>query len=131
MLYPVYVEMGDEDHAHGMVIPDFPGCFSASDAWETIPARVQEAIEVWMDGESIPLPKATPLEALAQHPDYQYGGVWMLIEVESARLRPVRSRRVNITLPEDVLERIDRYSAQHHLSRSGFLAKAAEIALRP
>ncbi len=27
MLYPVYVHMGDEDHAHGITIPDFPGCF--------------------------------------------------------------------------------------------------------
>jgi len=31
MLYPVYVHLGDETHAHGVTIPDFPGCFSAAD----------------------------------------------------------------------------------------------------
>ena len=103
MLYPVYVEIGDKKHAHSMVIPDFPGCFSAADDWEAIPAMVQEAVEVWMDGEEISLPKPTPLEKLAKHPDYQYGGVWMLIEIDLAKLRPARVRRVNITLPEDVL----------------------------
>ena len=30
MLYPVYVHIGDADHAHGVTFPDFPGCFSAA-----------------------------------------------------------------------------------------------------
>ncbi len=33
--------------------------------------------------------------------------------------------RINITLPEDVLERIDRFAADRGLSRSTFLAPAA------
>ena len=130
MLYPVYVEIGDKKHAHSMVIPDFPGCFSAADDWEAIPAMVQEAVEVWMDGEEISLPKPTPLEKLAKHPDYQYGGVWMLIEIDLAKLRPARVRRVNITLPEDVLASIDAYAQTQHLSRSGFIAKATQAAMR-
>ncbi len=31
MLYPVYVHQGDAEHAHGVTLPDFPGCFSAAD----------------------------------------------------------------------------------------------------
>ena len=130
MLYPVYVEMGDEKHAHSMVIPDFPGCFSAADEWERIPHMVQEAVEVWIEGEDIALPKATPLEEIDRHPDYQYGGVWMLIDIDVSRLRPARVKRVNITLPEDVLLRIDAYADAHHMTRSGFLARAAEMAIR-
>lgn len=130
MLYPVYVEMGDDKHAHSMVIPDFPGCFSAADEWDKIPAMVQEAVEVWIEGEDVSLPVVTPLEELAKHPDYQYGGVWMLIDVDVSRLRPARVKRVNITLPEDVLERIDSYAESHHMTRSGFLAKAADMAIR-
>ena len=129
MLYPVYVEMGDATHAHSMAIPDFPGCFSAADDWSQIPAMVQEAVEVWIEGEDLPLPPPTPLETLAQHPDYQYGGVWMLVDVDISRLRPARVKRVNITLPEDVLAKIDAYASTHHMTRSGFLAKAAETAL--
>ena len=29
MLYPIGIEMGDETHAYGVVVPDVPGCFSA------------------------------------------------------------------------------------------------------
>lgn len=130
MLYPVYVELGDEAHAHSMVIPDFPGCFSAADDWDRIPAMVQEAVEVWIEGEDVALPAPSPLEVLAKHPDYQYGGIWMLVDVDVSRLRPARVRRVNITLPEDVLTRIDRYAESHHMTRSGFLASAAEAAMR-
>ena len=31
MLYPVYVHVGDDQYAHSVTIPDFPGCFSAAD----------------------------------------------------------------------------------------------------
>ena len=37
----------------------------------------------------------------------------------------VRAVRVNVTLPENVLARIDAFAAQAGYSRSGFLAKAA------
>src|SRR5690349_3235948 len=119
MLYPVYVELGDEKHAHSMVIPDFPDCFSAADDWDQIPTMVQEAVEVWIEGEDVTLPPATPLEVLAKSADYQYGGVWMLVDVDVSRLRPARVKRVNITLPEDVLARIDAYAEAHHMTRSG------------
>jgi hypothetical protein len=37
--------------------------------------------------------------------------------------------RVNVTLPSDVLEQIDRYVEAHGLSRSGFLAQATNKAI--
>jgi metal-responsive CopG/Arc/MetJ family transcriptional regulator len=33
--------------------------------------------------------------------------------------------RVNVTLPEDLLQAVDRYAEEHGFSRSGLLAKAA------
>jgi metal-responsive CopG/Arc/MetJ family transcriptional regulator len=33
--------------------------------------------------------------------------------------------RINVTLPDDILSRIDAYAAENGLSRSGFLARAA------
>jgi predicted RNA binding protein YcfA (HicA-like mRNA interferase family) len=38
---------------------------------------------------------------------------------------PTKPGRVTVTLPEDVLEEIDRFAETHGFSRSGFLAKAA------
>ena len=56
MLYPVYVHIGDAKTAHGMSLPDFPGCFSAADNWHDIPQKVQEAVECHMAGEELPIP---------------------------------------------------------------------------
>ncbi|HRY15402.1 MAG: type II toxin-antitoxin system HicB family antitoxin [Candidatus Competibacteraceae bacterium] len=123
MLYPVYVHLGDETHAHGVTIPDFPGCFSAADRWEDLPANIQEAIEVWCEGEDIALPTPTSLESLIKQPDYQ-DGVWMLIDIDLARL-PTRPVPVDVSLPEGLVQRMDDYIASRHLTRSSFLARAA------
>ncbi len=40
--------------------------------------------------------------------------------------KPVRAVRVNITLPEDVLARIDAHAARAGMNWSGFLAHAAK-----
>ena len=78
--YPVYVHPGDDSHAHGVALPDFPGCFSAADEWADIPGKVQEAVEVYCEGEDMELPKPGPLEGLRGLPEYQ-GGEWMMVTV--------------------------------------------------
>ncbi|WP_020508147.1 type II toxin-antitoxin system HicB family antitoxin [Lamprocystis purpurea] len=127
MLYPVYVHPGDADHAHGVTIPDFPGCFSAADRWEDLPAKVQEAVEVYCEGEDLNIPEPTPWETIASRPDYQ-DGVWLLADIDLTRLR-ARSVRLTVSLPEGLVRRIDAYAKAQHMSRSGFLAKAAAEAL--
>jgi predicted RNase H-like HicB family nuclease len=127
MLYPVYIQVGDEGHAHGIEFPDFPGCFSAADDWQAINRMAQEAVECHLAGESKPLPAPTALEILAADSRYE-GGVWMLVDLDVARLDPI-PKRVNISLPCSLLSQIDEYAQTHHLTRSGFLAKAAQEAM--
>ena len=105
MLYPVYIHLGDEDHAHGVTIPDFPGCFSAADDWQDLPKMVQEAIELWCEGQNLALPKPTALDILVNNPDYA-DGVWMLMEVDVSTLetKPVR---LNISMPQSLVSEID------------------------
>jgi len=124
MLYPAFVELGDETHAYGVVLPDFPGCFSAADDAADLPAKVQEAVEVYFDGEGLPLPPPSDLAALRQRPEFTYDGVWMLFDIDTSRLS-TRARRFNATLPENLLAAIDSHVAEHGGSRSGFLAEAA------
>lgn len=128
MLYPVYVHPGDERHAHGVTFPDFPGCFSAADDWADLPRLIQEAVEVYFEGEAVEVPPPTPLEVLARDPAY-VGGTWLLVDIDLERVNP-RRVRLNVSLPAALVARIDRYAAAHHLSRSGFLAQAAEQRLR-
>ena len=32
VVFPIAIELGDDDHAFGVVVPDLPGCFSAGDS---------------------------------------------------------------------------------------------------
>lgn len=124
MLYPVYVHAGDENHYHGVTLPDFPGCFSGADTWEDLPANIQEAVEVHFEGEDMEIPEPTPLEKLVANPEYR-GGAWMMADIDLGRIRS-KSVRINISLPGYLVRRIDEYAKGQHLSRSGFIAKAAE-----
>ena len=53
-------------------------------------------------------------------------GVAILVAVKTQAPKAVR---VNVTLPEDVLEQIDRFAEAHGFTRSGFLAQAAKRAM--
>jgi predicted RNase H-like HicB family nuclease len=125
MLYPVYVHK-DSESAYGVTFPDFPGCFSASDDLEGLPRLAQEAVEVHFEGEDTEIPPPTALEKLAADPAYE-GGAWLLIDIDLAKVNP-KSVRLNISLPANLVGEIDRYVAEHHMTRSG-LAKAAQQAM--
>ncbi len=122
MLYPVYVHK-DPDSAYGMTFPDFPGCFSAADDLGEIPRLAQEAVEVHFDGEDVEIPTPAPIEKLAADPIYE-GGFWLLLDVDLSKVN-TKSVRLNISLPANLVGQIDHYAAKHHMTRSGFLAKAA------
>jgi hypothetical protein len=57
--------------------------------------------------------------AIAENKD----AVAVLIEAPAAE---VKSVRINITMPADVLDQIDRYAEREGFTRSGFLAQAAK-----
>ena len=76
------------------------------------------------DGEAVPEPSS--LTSVMADPANR-DGVAILVAVKSQAPKAVR---VNVTLPEDVLEQIDRFAATHGLTRSGFLAQAAKRAIK-
>ncbi|WP_111520752.1 type II toxin-antitoxin system HicB family antitoxin [Cupriavidus phytorum] len=83
MLYPVHIEPGDATHAHGITVPDFPGCFSAADDWSEIPGNVQQAAEAhFADGEPIPGP--SDLQQWVESRQYE-GGFWVLVDIDLSR----------------------------------------------
>lgn len=88
--------------------------------------EVIEAIEchiegLLIDGESIPIPQT--VEFHQNNPAYA-GGVWAIVSVDISKLSG-KTRRVNITLPERVLNMVDKYATEHGETRSGFITQAA------
>lgn len=125
MRYPVVIHK-DPDSDYGVTVPDLPGCFSAGETMDEALTAVTEAIEchlegLMLDGEPIPLP--TSVERYKDNPDFA-GGVWALATIDLAKLSG-KARRVNVTIPERVLNRIDDYAARHGESRSGLITQAA------
>jgi predicted RNase H-like HicB family nuclease len=126
MLYPVYVHK-DPDSVYGVTFPDFPGCFSAAEDLEGLAAMAQEAVEVHLEGEDVEIPTPSAIEELAADPTYE-AGFWMVIDIDLTKVN-TKSVRLNISLPARLVGEIDRYAAEHHMTRSGFLAKAAQQAM--
>ncbi|HVR48526.1 MAG TPA: type II toxin-antitoxin system HicB family antitoxin [Pseudorhodoferax sp.] len=123
MLYPIYVHK-DEGSAYGATFPDFPGCFAAADELADLPRAAQEAAEAHFGADDEPIPAASAPDAWTASADYQ-GGFWMLVDVDLAKIRS-KAIRLNISLPENLVQRIDLAAKQRGQSRSAFLAIAAE-----
>jgi predicted RNase H-like HicB family nuclease len=126
--YPALVEIG-HDGSYGVVFPDFPGCASAGDTPEQAVAHAAEALALHVEGmreDGEPAPEPSPLDAPL--PEWLDGiaGLRVLVGLDL----PGRAVRVNVTLDEGLLGRIDRTAAAAKLSRSGFLAEAARRLLR-
>ena len=125
IFFPVAIEIGDEQYAFGVVVPDLPGCFSAGDTLEEAVVNAREAITSHMEcmiDEGIDMPKKKSMEEHRINPDFS-GWLWAVVEVDDLR-ETHQSTRVNISLPRGLLNNIDLHATTHHMSRSGFLADA-------
>lgn len=116
----------DADSDYGVSVPDLPGCISAGETLQDAIAMAQEAIELHLAGmieEGAMPPEPTPVDQWSDDPDYA-GAVWAVVRIEDSNLS-LKSQRVQITLPERLLEAIDAFADRHDLTRSGLLARAA------
>jgi predicted RNase H-like HicB family nuclease len=125
MRYPIYIHK-DPDSAYGVTVPDVPGCFSAGDTMEEAILNATEAIEchiegLLIDGEDYPTPQS--LESHCQNPDFS-DGVWGIVPVDLTKLSG-KSKRINITVPERLLTKIDAQAAKLGENRSSYLVAAA------
>jgi predicted RNase H-like HicB family nuclease len=126
MKYLGYVELGDNSTATGVVLPDFPGCFSAVDDSENLNLAVQEAVELHFDGEDFKLPIASKLQDVVNLPEYNYNGVWAWFDINVDKIS-TKTKRINITIPENLLHKVDELAAAEHISRSAKIAKLIAV----
>jgi len=128
MKFPIAIELGNDTQAYGVEFPDIPGCISAGDTLDEAIANAHEALEGYMEflfEEGDPVPEAGSIDDHRKNPDYA-GRVWALVDFD---ITPYlgKSQKINVTLPERLIKRIDEIvsSNPRYGSRSGFLAQAA------
>ncbi len=119
--YPAVIERADDGFS--VFFPDLPGCTSAGATVQEAALAAEEALSGHLAvsieyGDVIPGP--TELDIIARDPDVD----------EVARIlvrgeRPGRAVRVQVSIDEGLLARIDRVAK----NRSGFLAEAAKAKL--
>ncbi len=114
--------------AYGVTLPDFPEVFSGADNWEDLPANIQEAVELWAEGEEFEPPVPASFESVAQS-EAARDGILMLADIDFSFLEN-RAVPVNITMPVYLRRRIDKAAKAAGLTRSGFIARAAQEAMR-
>ena len=106
----------EADSDYGVSFPDLPGVITAG-------SNLDEARKLAEDGEPVPEPSSLEeVMSVRENKD----GVAVLIAAPDAE---VKSVRINVTLPADVLEQIDQYAEREGFTRSGFLAQAAKKAM--
>ncbi len=113
---------------YGVDFPDFPGCVTAGCSLDEARAMAQEALEFHIAGmieDREALPEPSDLEVVMGAPGNAEAVAFLVPVAE----RKPRARRVNVTLPEDLLRRIDKVARHRGMNRSSFLARAAAQAI--
>ena len=132
MKFPIYLYQADSGSFSGFV-PDITGCYFAgetidaaiADAWNAIDAHLDYVTE---KGELVP--QAQSISVHMNDEDCQ-GGIWAYVDVDLSKYDS-KAVKLNITLPQNLLVKIDTYVELHreYGSRSGFFADLARRELQ-
>jgi predicted RNase H-like HicB family nuclease len=119
----------DPNSDFGVSFPDYPGCITAGGTIDEAKDMAHDALSLHIkgmleDGANIPVP--SKLEDIMHDPDYSNAAAILVVSVSEVKPRSVR---VNITVPEDMLRKIDSVAKKRGMSRSSFLVHAAQNAI--
>lgn len=123
----------EENGAYGASFPDFPGATTVADNLDALYQKAAQMLAFHVggmaeDGDAIPNPR--PLSEWRNDPAFKQDCEDAMIGVVDVDL-PSKAVRVNISVEESLLKRIDRAAEAAGESRSGFLAQAAKARLAP
>jgi predicted RNase H-like HicB family nuclease len=125
--YPAIFEQ-TEDKAYSVFFPDILGCVSGGDTLEEAIAMSKEALSLHLSG-MINDNDACPAIDIDNAKQEAEGCILMMIEPNSAviaRRTKDHAVRINITIPQFLLESVDSYAKAAHINRSRLIAEALE-----
>jgi predicted RNase H-like HicB family nuclease len=118
----------DENSDFSIHFPDFPGCITAGSTIEELTFMAEEALRghiECMEDHNYEIPNPSNYDKIVNESDGAL--MFMAIQVDA---KSSKTKKINITLPEDVLFDIDNYLKDKRISRSAFLARLATQAIR-
>lgn len=68
------------------------------------------------------IPTPNNIEVHKDNPDYK-DGIWALVDVDFTKLS-LKTKRINITMPERLIRTVDQYAKRHGSTRSSLLSQA-------
>jgi predicted RNase H-like HicB family nuclease len=117
----------EEDGIFGASFPDFLGCTTVADTIDAILPKAAEALAFHVEGmveDGLSLPPVRTLAQLRKDPVFREDSAGAMIALVPYA-PPARAARINITLDESLLDRVDRAAEAAGETRSGYLAAAA------
>ncbi|WLS79113.1 type II toxin-antitoxin system HicB family antitoxin [Erwinia pyri] len=127
MKFPIYLHRAEGGSFSGFV-PDIKGCYFAGDTIDDAIADAFNAIDAHLEFQAEKgkdLHEAQDISAHLQNSSCE-GGYWAYVEVDLLKYEG-KAVKLNITLPQNLLYRIDSYVElnKEYGSRSGFIAALA------
>jgi predicted RNase H-like HicB family nuclease len=110
----------------GASFPDFPCAVTVSSTLEELRGMAEEVLAFHIEGmveDGYDIPAATSFDVISKSSDFEDAVAVLVIKAPETASMAVR---INITVPDHMLKRIDNYAAAHGLTRSGFLVNAAK-----
>ncbi|OGV64101.1 MAG: hypothetical protein A3K19_06130 [Lentisphaerae bacterium RIFOXYB12_FULL_65_16] len=123
--YPGIVH-GSARKGYSICFPDFPGCVSAADSLDALRDMAREALALHIEGmreDGADIPKPTTLEAARRHEFAGGADLFLAVDVPVPASHVIR---LNVTMPEAILRKVDTYARKTGLARSTILSRAAE-----
>ena len=130
MKYPIAITIIENEEKGKLVqadVPDLPGCQEKAESVEIVMVRINEAISGHLTilseyGESIPHPKGIDWYVNQQK---NSDIIWAIIDIDITPFLG-RSHKINVTLPELLIKKIDDKVSKNpsYKTRSGFIARA-------
>ena len=121
----------EENGRFGASFPDLPGCTTVEQDLDRLVSKAAEVAAFHVGGlieDGLDVPEFRSLTSLRGDPDFREAAqdaTILLIDVDL----PGRTVRVNVTMDEGILRRIDRAAGAAGETRSGFLVAAAKARL--
>ena len=123
MNYPIIIHK-DKKSDYGVTVPDLPGCFSAGETLDEAIELSREAILLHVEGmidDNKSIPDASDIEIIRNK---FKDGIIAVVSVDLSELFG-KAKRINISVPNRILNKVDRFAKKHGETRSGLLVNAA------